>query len=301
MNRYLIKYSFIFFFNFFSAQVGIQTSQVAPSALLEMNTSSLANGNKKGFLGPRVALTGNADTVTIPNPAVGLLVYNTSDAGTFPSNVLANRYYFWNGTQWVDLGLTTVLQNYLSNRIYSLNAKTTQDLTYTTINNTSGTNGGIPVSFADSDVAISTGNIVTKTANVFTINVTGLYEVSAYVNYNPNRTTIAAGTQRGTFLNLKLQRSTDNGSTWSDVIGNRTAWGVKATNYLKTSILISTPIYLTAGQRLRLVVQNPFGITDESALHGENNTTSPVPTISTSPKIPISKSLTIILLDYDLQ
>jgi len=196
--------------------------------------------------------------------------------------------------------LTSALQNYLSNKIYSLNSKSTQDLAYSTINNTSETNGGIPVSFADGDVAISTGNIVTKSANVFTINVTGLYEVSAYVNYNPNRTTIA-GTQRGTFLNLKLQRSTDNGTTWADVIGNRTAWGVKATNYLKTAILISTPIYLTAGQRLRLVVQNPFGITDESALHGENNTTSPVPAITTSTKIPISKSLTMILLDYDLQ
>ena len=92
-----------------------------------------------------------------------------------------------------------------------------------------------------------------------------------------------------------------DGATWADVIGNRTAWGVKATNYLKTAILISTPVYLTANQRLRLVVQNPFGITDESALHGENNTTSPPPTMTTSTKIPISKSLTMILLDYDLQ
>ncbi|SEH53941.1 hypothetical protein [Epilithonimonas hominis] len=281
-------------------QVGIQTSQVAPSAILEINTSDLATGSKKGFLGPRVALASNTDTTTIPSPAVGLLVYNTVDAGTYPSNVFANRYYFWNGTLWVDLGLTSALQNYLSNKIYSLNSKSTQNLTYSTINNTSGTNGGIPVSFADGDVAISTGNIVTKLGDVFTVNVTGLYEISAYVNYNPNRTTIA-GTQGGTFLNLKLQRSTDNGATWADVIGNRTAWGVKATNYLKTAILISTPVYLTANQRLRLVVQNPFGITDESALHGENNTTSPPPTMTTSTKIPISKSLTMILLDYDLQ
>ncbi|WP_312761606.1 hypothetical protein [Epilithonimonas sp.] len=300
MNRYLIKVCFIFFSGFLSAQVGIQTSQVSPSAALEINTNNLATGSKKGFLGPRVALASNTDTTTIPSPAVGLLVYNTVDAGTYPSNVFANRYYFWNGTQWVDLGLTSVLQNYLSNKIYSLNSRSTQDLAYSTINNTNAANGGIPVSFADSDVAISTGNIVTKSGDVFTVNVTGLYEISAYVNYNPNRTTIAA-TQRGTFLNLKLQRSTDNGATWADVIGNRTAWGVKATNYLKTVILISTPIYLTAGQRLRLVVQNPFGITDESALHGENNTTSPPPTMTTSTKIPISKSLTMILLDYDLQ
>ena len=148
----------------------------------------------------------------------------------------------------MDIGLTTVLKNYLANRVYSLNSKSTQEFTYTTINNTSNTNGGIPVTFADTDMVVSTGNIVTKAAEVFTINITGLYEISAYVNYNPNRTTMNAG-QRGAFLNLKLQRSLDNGKTWSDVIGNRTAWGIKVTNYLKTVLMVSTPVSLTAGNK----------------------------------------------------
>ena len=148
----------------------------------------------------------------------------------------------------MDIGLTTVLKNYLANRVYSLNSKSTQEFTYTTINNTSNTNGGIPVTFADADMVVSTGNIVTKAAEVFTINITGLYEISAYVNYNPNRTTMSAG-QRGAFLNLKLQRSLDNGKTWSDVIGNRTAWGIKVTNYLKTVLMVSTPVSLTAGNK----------------------------------------------------
>jgi len=45
MNRYLIKVCFIFFSGFLSAQVGIQTSQVSPSAALEINTSDLATGS----------------------------------------------------------------------------------------------------------------------------------------------------------------------------------------------------------------------------------------------------------------
>ena len=212
----------------------------------------------------------------------GLLIYNTADAGVYPANVYANRYYYWNGTQWVDIGLTTVLKNYLANRVYSLNSKSTQEFTYTTINNTSNTNGGIPVTFADTDMVVSTGNIVTKAAEVFTINITGLYEISAYVNYNPNRTTMNAG-QRGAFLNLKLQRSLDNGKTWSDVIGNRTAWGIKVTNYLKTVLMVSTPVSLTAGNKIRLVVQNPFPVTDQTAVHGEE-TGTPLPAITTSAK-----------------
>lgn len=55
-----------------SAQVGIQTSQVAPSAILEINTNDLPVGNKKGFLGSRIALTGNTDKTTVPSPAVGV-------------------------------------------------------------------------------------------------------------------------------------------------------------------------------------------------------------------------------------
>ncbi len=184
-----------------------------------------------------------------------------------------------------------------------MNATSNQTFTYANINATSAGNGGIPVTFSDSDIVINTGNIATKSGNTFTINITGLYEISAYVNYNPNRTSIGSP-QRGCFLNLKLQLSNNNGTTWTDVIGNRTAWGVKTNNLLKTAVLISTPINLTAGQMLRLVVQNPFAISDTSSIHGEDPAvfpSAPLPAITTSARTPISKNLTITLLDYDLQ
>ncbi|MEW6773583.1 MAG: hypothetical protein AB1304_06265 [Bacteroidota bacterium] len=47
----------------------------------------------KGFLPPRVALTGPTDAVTIPSPATGLMVYNTNTAGG-----LTPGYYFNRGT-----------------------------------------------------------------------------------------------------------------------------------------------------------------------------------------------------------
>jgi hypothetical protein len=295
----------LFFFSniLIIAQVGIRTSQINSSAMLEVNTESLPVGSKKGFLGPRVSLTGATDVQTIPSPANGLLVYNLATAGAYPDEIYANRYYYWNGTRWVDFGVTTVLESFLSYRVMTLNATSSQTFTYANINATSSANGGIPVSFADSDILVNTGNIATKTGNTFRINITGLYEISGYVNYNPNRTSIGSP-QRGCFLNLKLQLSNNNGTTWTDVIGNRTGWGVRTNNLLKTATLISTPINLTAGQILRLVVQNPFDVSDTSSIHGENPTNSPsaaLPAITASARTPISKNLTLTLLDYDLQ
>ena len=75
------------------AQVGIGTNSPNASAQLEVNSTS------KGFLPPRVALTGTADVTTIASPATGLLVYNTNTAGTSPSNVMPGFYYY-DGSKW---------------------------------------------------------------------------------------------------------------------------------------------------------------------------------------------------------
>jgi hypothetical protein len=73
------------------AQTGIGTSAPHTSAKLEVAATD------KGFLPPRVALTGIYDTSTIPSPATGLLVYCTGTGG------LTSGYYFWNGTAWATI------------------------------------------------------------------------------------------------------------------------------------------------------------------------------------------------------
>jgi hypothetical protein len=72
-----------------SQNVGINATGVAPdnSAGLDVNFTN------KGFLPPRVALTGSTDAVTIPSPATGLMVYNTSSSGG-----LTPGYYYNRGT-----------------------------------------------------------------------------------------------------------------------------------------------------------------------------------------------------------
>jgi hypothetical protein len=100
----LMKNSMLFFllllpFALF-AQVGIGTNTPEASAKLEVKSTN------KGFLPPRVALTGTTDTSTISSPASGLLIYNTATAGSSPTNVIPG-YYFYNGTSWSKLNSAT--------------------------------------------------------------------------------------------------------------------------------------------------------------------------------------------------
>jgi hypothetical protein len=78
--------------------VGIGTSTPDASAKLDLTATN------KGFLPPRVTLTGTADVSTIASPATGLLVYNTATAGTAPAAVQPG-YYYYNGSRWVPLAI----------------------------------------------------------------------------------------------------------------------------------------------------------------------------------------------------
>lgn len=63
------------------SQVGVGTTSPDPSSILELSS------NNKGFLPSRVALLSSDDGITIPNPATGLIVFNTntgfSDEGLY--------------------------------------------------------------------------------------------------------------------------------------------------------------------------------------------------------------------------
>lgn len=75
-------------------KVGNNSTTLNSSAILEVEATN------KGFLPPRVALTGSNDVTTIPSPATGLIVYNTANAGTGDNVVVANSLYLFNGTKW---------------------------------------------------------------------------------------------------------------------------------------------------------------------------------------------------------
>lgn len=80
--------------------VGVGTRTPYSSAL-DLDVSNLPNGQKKGFLLPKVALTGKKDTHTISNPKKAMMVYNTRTAGSGDLQVHANLVYVWTGQEWV--------------------------------------------------------------------------------------------------------------------------------------------------------------------------------------------------------
>ncbi len=83
-----------------SGQVSISSdnSIAHSSAMLEVKSTD------RGFLPPRVELSGINLSNPVTSPATGLLVYNTATAGTPPNNVIPG-YYYWNGTLWISLTL----------------------------------------------------------------------------------------------------------------------------------------------------------------------------------------------------
>lgn len=86
-------------------KIGNNPSSIDPSAILE-----LEHPNKALYI-TRVALTGLFDMTTVFQPKAGMVVYNTSTAGSGSSAITPGMYYF-NGTQWVStnaVGTTTSL------------------------------------------------------------------------------------------------------------------------------------------------------------------------------------------------
>ncbi|NML70818.1 hypothetical protein HHL23_13580 [Chryseobacterium sp. RP-3-3] len=287
----------------YAQNVGINTSTPDPSAILELNADppegSLITG-KKGFLPPRVGLSGINDITTIPNPANGVLVFNTVTQGVDPNQVFANNFYYWNGTNWEGLAYTSLVEEAVKPRVFYIESNGNQTFTSADMNIATGIPSDNLVTFTIPMINVK--NIITfNSANsTFTANVTGLYEFSSFVNYNPMATTTGVPSnsyQKRAFLNLKIQKSINNGTTWTNEIGSRTAWGEDGAGELKTAILLGTPLRLNQGDQIRMVISNPFNSSGSNDHCGAGNCY-----IAADPanNIPTSKGLIISLLDFNI-
>jgi hypothetical protein len=83
-----------------TGEVGIATNAPHPSSVLEVV------GTDKGLLIPNVALKSSSDTVTVPRPAVSLLIYNT-----FASDSLGVGFVFFDGSGWKSICQEKNIQN----------------------------------------------------------------------------------------------------------------------------------------------------------------------------------------------
>ncbi|MBU1727779.1 hypothetical protein KKA39_00470 [Patescibacteria group bacterium] len=92
-SLFLLIASFLFLeLEFYAQGVAINETgaKADSSAMLDVSSDS------QGILIPRIALTSVNDTITVPSPAVSLLVYNTGTGGFLPAG-----FYYWDGIQWV--------------------------------------------------------------------------------------------------------------------------------------------------------------------------------------------------------
>lgn len=177
------------------AQVGIGTSNVNTSARLQIDATN------KGFLPPRVTLTGTADVSTISTPATGLLVYNTATSGTSPSNVTPGFYYY-DGAKWQRI----------------INQQPDATISF---NQNTPTSGGV----------IFTPNIQNSTDYVYVSSTNSsqwTYNGSTYVTFTPPASTpwmLSGGT-------------TDAGSNKSDVVYRTGAVGIGSNTTPNTNSLL---------------------------------------------------------------
>lgn len=99
--RKLTSFFFLFgivFSSISQIKIGDNPSTTHGSTVLEIESTN------KGVLIPRIALTGALDVTTIATPAISLLIFNTSNAGsTLSLDTIIPGYHYWNGTRWLRL------------------------------------------------------------------------------------------------------------------------------------------------------------------------------------------------------
>ncbi|MDE3235650.1 MAG: hypothetical protein KGO81_06830 [Bacteroidota bacterium] len=131
------------------AQVGIGTNTPNASAKLDVTSTN------KGFLPPRIALTGTNDVATITSPATGLLVYNT--ATVTGSAAINPGLYYYNGTSWQRV----INQQNNGNLVITSSAANTSGLQFSNLTSTT------PVSSGATLGVDANGNVVTVQGSSF--------------------------------------------------------------------------------------------------------------------------------------
>lgn len=255
----------------FSQGVGIGTSTPNQSALLDLDVSSLASNAKKGALIPRVALQNKTDVLTVASPAVGLLVFNTTTSTT-DSDIIANTFYFWNGTRWTDIATSETVKSKLFTQLFIVGNTGNQNLDKVAFNNDTP----IVVNFSSTATGamnVDVGGRVSLSNNNFKILSSGYYEIAGYVGYNPwVTTTCTTQTTESSCvasLDFIVQRSTDNGSTWVQIAKSSAIWGVGTGDRNRSVIVAPFTFQFALNDLVRAVV-----VKGSTAKHGTISTTS---------------------------
>lgn len=238
-----------------SAQISIGAATPHASAVLDINVNSLPNNAKKGLLLPRVDLTDALDVVTIPAPATGLLVYNRTDAGTEPDDVVSNNIYVWQADTWkkfsnipevkelkvpIDFAIASATkQIFTSPEITAINSPTTVEV--------------VPVKWnlATDVIILNPDDIYLENTTQVRVLTSSLYQISGTFSFNPDTSGSATNTV------LTLQKSTNNGATWTNVIGAALPFETGIAQHVQSIVFPDSVKRFEANDLLRFVVSRP--------------------------------------------
>lgn len=296
-----------------SVGINTGTATVDPSAIMEVKADNPGGSGKKGFLPPRVELKNQRDRKTVPiavgteDKAKAMLVYNTEDTYNFGrGHVYADNYYYWLGDRWERMVYTPLVYEAVIPREFYIEGKTKQEFTTEQLNpphNNQGVNGAdLPLKFTEEPV-LNRSRIFTKLSDeTFQVNVTGTYDMSAFVHYNPLATEIVVKPipsvpevvyHKRAFLNLKIQRQASRAAAWEDLVVVRAAWGFDASGFLKTATINSVSVRLFKGDKIRLVIQSPYKNSSQGV--GKYK-----PYTGTDADHPVARGFRALLLDFNL-
>ncbi|WP_326982281.1 hypothetical protein VUJ46_19105 [Chryseobacterium sp. MYb264] len=247
------KYILLFLGTLHYAQVGIGTSSPSPSAILEVSSAN------KGFLLPRLNLTGRNDVITIANPANGLMVVNLTANGSGSNAVVGNSIYFWQSSAWQKFTTFSEITVYKQSNQYVMRSTTAQSFTaaqVTGVNNSQ--NYEVPILWSANEISIDNPADIelASTNDIFTIKTAGNYRLLSNYSFNPQRS-VTADNSNYTYVAITVMKSTNNGSTWTAVAGSATPYDIGVSNQLQTVILPRTILRFNANDRIKIVITKP--------------------------------------------
>lgn len=137
-------------------------------------------------------------------------------------------------------------------------------------------NQGNPITVMWDKEDILTNNILSynEADNSFSFSASGIYEISGYVNYNPNAEIPQDPSQqtiheRFIILNVTIQKLNTNNNNWEDLASARYAASDVAIGPITATIIIPPVLYsFQKNDKIRMVIIRPKGM---GTTHGTGN------------------------------
>lgn len=255
----------------FAQSVGVFTKTPDASAALDVDVSALPANGKKGMLLPRVQLKGKNDQTTIPNPAVGLVVYNLQDSGTGDNQVEHDMFYFWDGTKWLDMTNIDIVIRELLPQVFFILQGDAQNVASKKKHPSLFYGEEVPLTYDEKtvdDEGKITDNITLNTGNnvrlkdaedVFEILNPGDYEISGIIGYNPNIRQNYSQSNTCTNLEFIIQRRSVHAWSWKNIARCVSAWGNDTVLNSRHMVISPMVVKFERGDQIRAIVKQTKG------------------------------------------